>query len=249
MTKQRKKDPDLDRIFGAAFSMMGAVTQAQWRDAGKVALLPASGAALVWGVPQGFAVPTLTLPLYVATIAVALAWNLRACLGAMHPGAQGVGVPLGHFVWRIAIAFALTLVPAVAIFVMVNGGLDPASGWFTLAIFAAIALSVTMYALAAVTAARVAATGRFSPLEAWSLLRGRRGVAIGSLCLLFATAIGFGGFLYLPSFALEAMGVPWLIAIIPGGVLTHGAILLGLAAVATAIHDLAAGPPPMAAAP
>lgn len=71
-------------------------------------------------------------------------------------------------------------------------------------------------------------------------------MSIASLCLVFAAAGGFGGFFFLPSFLLEALGVPWWIAIVPGGVLAHAAILLALAAVATAVHDLAAGPPPPA---
>lgn len=244
---KQKNDPELERIFGAAIRMWWAVARWQWREAALVACLPAVAAALFWALPLGQAAPGLIGPVYLGAVAVALAWNLRACLGALHPGAIGARVELKHMVWRIAVACGFTLVPAVYVFVLVNSDLSAEHFSFVLAIFGAMLLTVVMYALAAVTAARVAATGRFSPLEAWGVLRGRRGVSIASLFFVFAAAAGFGGFFFLPSFALEALGAPWWIAILPGGVLAHGVILLALAAVATAVHDRAAGPPPMVA--
>lgn len=162
----QKSDPELERIFGVAFRMAWGVARRQWREAAVVALLPAAAASLVWGLPDGAAAPGLMAPVWLGAVAAALSWNLRACLAVLHPAAQGARVALKHFLWRIAVACAFTLAPAVWIFVMVNSGLDPASGWIILAILAAIGLFVIMFALAAVTAARVAATGRFSPLEA-----------------------------------------------------------------------------------
>ena len=245
---KRRNDPEMEMIFSAAFRVAWAVVRRQWREAALIALLPAVAASLFWALPWGATMPWPIGLIYLASLVVALAWNLRACLGALHPGAVGAGVALKHIVWRIGVTFALTLVPAVYVFVLVDSGLSAEHFAFVLSIFAAIVLTVVMYALAAVTAARVVATGRFSPLETWVLLRRRRRVAITSLFLVFATSAAAGGFLYLPSFALEALGVPWWIAIVPGGVLGHGVILLALAAVATAVHDGAAPPPTMAEA-
>jgi hypothetical protein len=238
--EKRRSDPDLEAIFATAWRAARQVAVAEWRGAATVSVLPAVAASLVWGLPENALHPGGTGLLYVGTVLFTLAWYLRACLMALYPDAAGGRIALVHHVWRVGLAWGVTVLPAILAFPLLGTWADPASGWFVALVLAAIPLTVTAFALAAATSARVAATGRVSPGRVWRLLRGRRLVSVFALFLVLAMAGGFGGFLYLPSFALEALGVPWAIAILPGGVLAHGAVLLGLAAVSTGVHDVAA---------
>lgn len=234
-----KEMQGLEANYAAAWRVLRDVVRRDARMVAVVACVPGLAILPLVGAPAGTEFAVVAGLVYLGAVAVALSWYLRACLAALYPGAPGAAVPLHHYVWRVALAWAMPLVPAIWLFALVQSGIDASSGWFMAAILPSVGLIFIMFALAGVASARVAATGRFSPLGSWAVIRGRRLTSIYSLCMVLVVALAGGGFLFMPTVGLQSLGLPWWLALLPGTILAHGIILLGLSAVATAVHDRA----------
>jgi hypothetical protein len=235
-----RRDPNIEAIFLTTWRAIRGVALPSWKLAVAYAFIPAILAVAlraVAGIGPGWAV---FLGVYLASVAWSFSWYLRACLHALHPDAPGAKIGLEHYVWRVALAWALTMLPAGFAVALVEGaGIDPASALIILVTALTAMVTIGAMTLAAVTSAQVAVTGRFNPLAAFAVTRGHRIKSIYGFLIFLACAAGIGSLLMLPAVGLAAIGlpepVPALLAIWP----LHLVLLLGLAATSIAILERA----------
>ncbi len=212
-----------------------AIPRAWPRELALAGAAPAAALVLAAWPPLDIDPPRGAWALYALAVTWALSWLLRACLAIADPDAQGARVPMRHYLWRVALAWMISLSPPAAAFAVLRA-YDPAGEWawssLTLTLILLMALALT--ALAALTCAHVAATGRFSPLEVWIAIRGHRLATLGMIArIVFGALALFVALLVIPSGLLMALGLPGWVAVLIGGALFHAVWLLALAAVAT----------------
>lgn len=235
-----KLDPEIEAIFRTAWRAIRGVAVPMWRPAVAFALIPTFFVVTISFAGEQGPFSTLLVMAYLAAVSLAFSWYIRACLHALHPNAPGTKVGLQHYVWRIAMAWALTMLPAGFVIGLVEGaGIDPNSASIILVSLLAAVLTIGAMTLAAVTSAQVAVAGRFNPLSAYAVTKGHRFKSILSFLMLLACGGGLGALLTLPTVGLSAIGVPEPLPTVLASTLVHLVLLLGLAATSIAILERA----------
>jgi len=232
------REPRFDEAFKKAFRMCLQVVRHDWRGLLAMGSQATLGMYVIRYLGQGGgAMGLVTGVVYAATLIGLLAWCMRACLGVLHPGAEGVQVTLDRYVWRMGLAWATTFLPAVvAASVLFNTG-DPASALYIGHTVLAMAAIFVGFMLAILTSAQVTATGGWNPIATWRALKGGRVVAVLAVTL---TTVGTMGVIPILLLLYVVAGLDSLLGALvsfPSFVLAHATYGLGLAAIGIGLQD------------